>query len=78
MFLPELGKQIQGERHITSNNRVILISAGSNNRESTVFALLKDIRKVPFGSTDYSHKTKVQKLNYLVLISTLHVKNETY
>ena len=36
MFLPELGKQIQGERHITSNNRVIRISAGSNNRESTV------------------------------------------
>ena len=37
MFLPELGKQIQGERHITSNNRVIRISAGSNNWESTVF-----------------------------------------
>ena len=36
MFLPELGKQIQGERHITSNNRVIRISAGSNNQESTV------------------------------------------
>ena len=34
--MPELGKQIQGERHITSNNRVIRISAGSNNRESTV------------------------------------------
>ena len=31
MFLPELGKQIQGERHIASNNRVIRISAGSNN-----------------------------------------------
>ena len=39
MLLPKLGKQIrqiQGERHITSNNRVIRISAGSNNRESTV------------------------------------------
>ena len=36
MFLPELGKQIQRERHLTSNNRIIRISAGSNNRESTV------------------------------------------
>ena len=40
MFLPELGKQIQdiqGERDLSSNNRIIRISAGSNNRESTVF-----------------------------------------
>ena len=36
MFLPELGKQIQGERDLSSNNRIIRISAGSNNRESTV------------------------------------------
>ena len=36
MFLPELGKQIQGDRHLTSNNRIIRISAGSNNREFTV------------------------------------------
>ena len=32
----KLGKQTQGERHLTSNNRIIRISAGSNNRESTV------------------------------------------
>ena len=36
MFLPELGKQIQGERDLSSNNRKIRISAGSNNLESTV------------------------------------------
>ena len=36
MFLPELVKQIQGERDLCSNNRIIRISAGSNNRESTV------------------------------------------
>ena len=50
MFLPELGKQIQGERNITSNNRVIRISAGSNNRESTVMpniVLLNIIPTVP-------------------------------
>ena len=34
------GKQIQGERHLTSNNRIIRISAGSNKRESTVFKCL--------------------------------------
>ena len=45
MFLPELGKQIQGERHITSNNRVIRISAGSNNRESTVSHFLNQANK---------------------------------
>ena len=38
MFLPELGKQIQGERHLISNNRIIQIIAGSNKRESTVIA----------------------------------------
>ena len=36
MFLPELGKQIQGERGLSSNNRIIRISEDSNNRESTV------------------------------------------
>ena len=36
MFLPELGKLIHGERYLTSNNRIIRISAGSNNRKSTV------------------------------------------
>ena len=36
MFLPALGKQIQGERDLSSNNRIIRISAGSNTRESTV------------------------------------------
>ena len=41
MFLPELGKQIQGERDLSSNNRIIRISAGSNNRESTVFSTQK-------------------------------------
>ena len=42
MFLPELGKQIQGERDLSSNNRIIRISAGSNNREFTVaFSYLK-------------------------------------
>ena len=34
--MPELGKQIQGERDLSSNNRIIRISAGSNNRESIV------------------------------------------
>ena len=38
MFLPEFGKQIQGERDLSSNKRIILISAGSNNWESTVFS----------------------------------------
>ena len=37
MFLPELGKQSQGERDLSSNNRIIRISEGSNNRESTVY-----------------------------------------
>ena len=32
----------QGERDLSSNNRIIRISAGSNNRESTV---LKNIAK---------------------------------
>ena len=35
--MPELSKEIQGERHLTSNNRIIRISAGSNDRESTAF-----------------------------------------
>ena len=30
----ELGKQIQGERHFTSNNRIIRISAGSNKSQN--------------------------------------------
>ena len=34
--MPEFGKQIQGESRVTSNNRKFRISAGSNNRESTV------------------------------------------
>ena len=42
MFLPELGKQIQGERDLSSNNRIIRISAGSNNRESTVVSSIAD------------------------------------
>ena len=37
MFLTELGKQIQGECDLSSNNRIIRISEGSNNRESTVY-----------------------------------------
>ena len=40
MFLPELGKQIQEERDLSSNNQIIWISAGSNNRESTILAII--------------------------------------
>ena len=36
MLLPELGEQIQGECYLTLNNQIIRISAGWNNRESTV------------------------------------------
>ena len=36
MFLPELGQQIQGELHLSSNNQIIRISVDSNNRDSTV------------------------------------------
>ena len=46
MFLPELSKQIQGGCHLTSNNRIIRISAVSNNRESTVSFLKRAIRSV--------------------------------
>ena len=37
VFLSELGRQIQGEIHLTSNNQIILLCEGSNNRESTVY-----------------------------------------
>ena len=34
--MPGLGKKIQGERNLSSKNRIIRLSAGSNNCESTL------------------------------------------
>ena len=46
MFLPELGKQIQGERDLSLNNRIIQISARSKNRQSTVVKYLTRVKRV--------------------------------